>query len=207
MRSGSETGILFENTLSYTEAFNPYTYRNFYNGGGVALGDINNDGLVDIYFTGNLVSNALYLNKGNFQFEDITKKAGVACEGVWSSGATFVDINQDGLLDIYVSKSGMPGGENRHNELFINQGDNTFKEASKSYGLDITGLSVQAAFFDYDRDGDLDCYLLNNSMRPVGAYDLIENQRLIPDPDGNRLLENQDGYFVNVSEKGWHIFQ
>ncbi|MCI4641951.1 MAG: VCBS repeat-containing protein [Flavobacteriaceae bacterium] len=201
LRSGSETGILFENTLSYTEAFNPYTYRNFYNGGGVALGDINNDGLVDIYFTGNLVSNALYLNKGNFQFEDITKKAGVACEGVWSSGATFVDINQDGLLDIYVSKSGMPGGENRHNELFINQGDNTFKEASKSYGLDITGLSVQAAFFDYDRDGDLDCYLLNNSMRSVGAYDLIENQRLIPDPDGNRLLENQDGYFVNVSEK------
>ena len=201
LRKGSETGVFFENTLSYTEEFNPYTYRNFYNGAGVALGDINNDGLIDIYFTGNLVSNALYLNKGNFQFEDITKKAGVGCEGIWSSGATFVDINQDGLLDIYVCKSGMPGGSNRHNELFINQGNNTFKEAAKEYGLDITGLSVQAAFFDYDRDGDLDCYLLNNSMRSVGAYDLIENQRNIPDPDGNRLLENQNGYFVNVSEK------
>jgi hypothetical protein len=201
LKKGSKTGITFENTLSYTEAFNPYTYRNFYNGAGVAMGDINNDGLIDLYFTGNLVSNALYLNLGDFKFKDITKPAGVACENVWSSGATFVDINQDGWLDLYVCKSGMPGGENRHNELFINQKDNTFKEASAAYGLNITGLSVQAAFFDYDRDGDLDCYLLNNSMRSVGAYDLIENQRTIPDPDGNRLLENRDGFFVNVSEQ------
>jgi hypothetical protein len=195
------TGVVFSNELSYTEAFNPYTYRNFYNGAGVALGDINNDGLIDIYFTGNLVNNALYLNRGNFNFEEITETAGVACENIWSSGATFVDINQDGWLDLYVCKSGMPGGENRHNELFINQKDNTFKEASAEYGLNITGLSVQAAFFDYDLDGDLDCYLLNNSMRSVGAYDLIEDQRNIPDTEGNRLLENRDGYFVNVSEE------
>lgn len=194
------TGVVFNNELSYTEAFNPYTYRNFYNGAGVALGDINNDGLIDIYFTGNLVDNALYLNRGDFKFEDITETAGVACENIWSSGATFVDINQDGWLDLYVCKSGMPGGKNRHNELFINQKDNTFKEASKEYGLNITGLSVQAAFFDYDLDGDLDCYLLNNSMRSVGAYDLIEGQRNIPDSEGNRLLENRDGSFVNVSE-------
>ena len=195
------TGVVFSNELSYTEAFNPYTYRNFYNGAGVALGDINNDGLIDIYFTGNLVNNALYLNRGNFNFEEITETAGVACENIWSSGATFVDINQDGWLDLYVCKSGMPGGENRHNELFINQKDNTFKEASAEYGLNITGLSVQAAFFDFDLDGDLDCYLLNNSMRSVGAYDLIEDQRNIPDAEGNRLLENRDGYFVNVSEE------
>lgn len=195
------TGVVFSNELSYTEAFNPYTYRNFYNGAGVALGDINNDGLIDIYFTGNLVDNALYLNRGDFKFEDITETAGVACENIWSSGATFIDINQDGWLDLYVCKSGMPGGKNRHNELFINQKDNTFKEASAEYGLNITGLSVQAAFFDYDLDGDLDCYLLNNSMRSVGAYDLIEDQRNIPDTEGNRLLENRNGFFVNVSEK------
>ena len=195
------TGVVFSNELSYTEAFNPYTYRNFYNGAGVALGDINNDGLIDIYFTGNLVDNALYLNRGDFKFEDITEIAGVTCENIWSSGATFVDINQDGWLDLYVCKSGMPGGKNRHNELFINQKDNTFKEVSAEYGLNITGLSVQAAFFDYDLDGDLDCYLLNNSMRSVGAYDLIENQRNIPDTEGNRLLENRNGFFVNVSEE------
>lgn len=195
------TGVVFSNELSYTEAFNPYTYRNFYNGAGVALGDINNDGLIDIYFTGNLVDNALYLNRGDFNFEEITETAGVACENIWSSGATFVDINQDGWLDLYVCKSGMPGGTNRHNELFINQKDNSFKEASAEYGLNITGLSVQAAFFDYDLDGDLDCYLLNNSMRSVGAYDLIEDQRNIPDAEGNRLLENRNGFFVNVSEE------
>ena len=128
---GESTGISFENTLRYTEEFNPYTYRNFYNGAGVALGDINNDNLIDIYLTGNIVDNKLYLNKGNWEFEDITDKAGVASPNIWSTGATFVDINGDGLLDIYVCKSGKPEGQNRHNELFINQGDLTFKESSK----------------------------------------------------------------------------
>lgn len=195
------SSLSFENTLSYSEEFNPYTYRNFFNGAGVAMGDINNDGLVDVYFTGNIVDNKLFLNKGNWEFEDITLTAGVGCPDVWSTGATFVDINQDGLLDLYVCKSGLPEGKNRHNELFINQGNNTFKEESKKYGLDIVGLSVQAAFFDYDKDGDLDCYILNNSIRSVGAYDLIENQRTIPSKDGNRLLENKNGLFVNVSEQ------
>lgn len=198
-----DVGITFENTLYYTEDFNPYTYRNFFNGAGVALADINNDGLIDIYFTGNLVGNELYLNKGNWEFENITEKAGVACEGNWSAGATFVDINDDGLLDLYVSKSGKPGGERRYNELFINNGDLTFTESAAQYGLDITGLSVQAAFFDYDGDGDLDAYLLNNSIRSVGAYDLIEGQRLIASEEGNQLLENREDYFVPVStEKG-----
>ncbi len=197
----TDTAIQFENTLDYTEEFNPYTYRNFYNGGGVALGDINNDGLIDIYFTGNLVDNKLYLNIGNWEFEDITVGAGVACKNVWSSGANFVDINGDGLLDLYVCKAGKPGGPKRHNELFINQGDLTFKEASKEYGLDIEGLSIQSAFFDYDRDGDLDCYLLNNSMRSVGGFDLVLDKRKIPTDTGNKFLENREGRYYDVSEK------
>lgn len=194
--------MIFENKLDYTEEFNPYTYRNFYNGGGVALGDINKDGLIDIYLTGNIVGNKMFLNKGNFQFEDITEVSGLACPNVWSTGATFADINGDGLLDLYVCKSGAPGGENRHNELFINNGDLTFSEESKKYNLDILGLSVHAAFFDYDKDGDLDCYILNNSIRSIGGYDLIEDQREIADPEGqgNKLLENIDGKFVDVTQ-------
>ena len=199
----STTGIDFNNALSYTEEFNPYTYRNFYNGGGVALGDINNDGLIDIFFTGNIVENKLYLNLGNFNFKDITNEAGVACADVWSAGATFVDINHDGYLDLYVCKSGKPEGDRRYNELFINNQDLTFSEKSKEYGLDITGLSVHAAFFDADRDGDLDAYLLNNSIRSVGGYDLIEGQRNIPDPNdnGNKFLENTGTGFVDKSKK------
>lgn len=200
-----DSSLQFENQLTYTQDFNPYTYRNFYNGAGVALGDINNDGLLDVYFTGNLVDNKLFLNKGNWEFEDITTQAGVACAGVWSTGATFADVNGDGLLDLYVCKSGKPGGENRHNELFLNQGNLTFTEESKAYGLDVLGLSVHAAFFDADLDGDLDCYVLNNSLRSVGGYDLIKDQRNNPDPngEGNKFFENQDGHFVDVSqEKG-----
>lgn len=197
----SQSGVSFSNDLHYTEDYNPYTYRNFYNGGGVALGDINNDGLLDIYFSGNLEPNKLYLNKGNFQFEDITEQAGVACEGVWSSGVNMADVNGDGLLDIYVCKAGRPGGENRYNELFINQGDLTFREESAAYGLNITGLSIQSAFFDYDKDGDLDCYLLNNSLRSVGGFDMQEGLRENYDPEGNKLFENQDGHFVDVTRE------
>ncbi|MEQ8474162.1 MAG: VCBS repeat-containing protein [Marinoscillum sp.] len=198
---GHDVGIEFSNTLSYTEEFNPYTYRNFFNGAGVALGDINNDGLLDVFFTGNIVDNKLFLNKGNWQFEDITAKAGVACPDVWSSGATFADVNGDGLLDLYVCKSGKPEGVNRHNELFINNGNLTFSEQSKKYGLDVTGLSTHAAFFDYDKDGDLDCYVLTNSIRSIGGFDLIEGQREKPDEDGggNKLFRNDDGQFVDVT--------
>ena len=143
-------GITFQNTLKFTEELNPYTYRNFFNGGGVALGDINNDGLLDIYFTGNLVENQLYLNKGNWNFENITKKAGVACENVWSSGVTFIDINNDNLLDIYVCKAGPPStSENRHNELFINNGDLTFSLKIKEIfqvRMEINYLKMRMAF-------------------------------------------------------------
>ena len=190
-----ETGIKFLNDLPYTEAFNTYTYRNFYNGGGVALGDINNDGLIDIYFTGNIVDSKLYLNKGNWKFEDISESSGVACPNIWSTGASMVDINGDGLLDIYVCKAGKPGGKNRHNELFINNGDLTFSEESKAYGLDILGLSIHSAFFDFDKDGDLDCYILNNSIRSVGGFDFKEGLREIPDPEGNKFLINENGKF------------
>jgi hypothetical protein len=198
---GKDIGISFENTLTYDEVFNPYLYRNFYNGGGVAIGDVNNDGLEDIYFTGNMVDNKLYLNKGGWVFEDVTAKAGVACPNVWSSGAIFADVNGDGYLDLYVCKAGKPEGENRHNELFINNGDLTFTEASKEYGLDITGLSVHAAFFDYDKDGDLDAYILNNSIKSIGAFDLVKDQRLIPDEEGNgnRFLRNDNGKFVDIT--------
>ena len=200
--SPDQTGIDFINQLDYTEELNTYTYKNFYSGGGVGLGDINNDGLIDIFFSGNMVTNKLYLNKGNLTFEDITRSSGLQTDGVWTTGVSLVDINSDGLLDIYLCKSGPPGGKRRYNELFINNGDLTFKEMAHEYGLAFEGLSTHAAFFDYDKDGDLDCYLLNNSFRSVGGYDLRIGQRNIPDPlGGNKLLKNDHGVFKDVSEQ------
>jgi hypothetical protein len=195
-------GVDFVNQLKPTESFNTYTFRNFYNGAGVGLGDINNDGLIDIYFCGNTQRNELYLNIGDFKFQNITTKAGVGCERVWSTGVCVVDVNADGWLDIYVSKSGPLEGSNRHNELFINNGDLTFSEQSEKYGLNVTGLSVQAAFFDYDRDGDLDCYLLNNSIRSVENFLPREGLRKVPDPDGaNLLLRNDEMQFIDVTSE------
>lgn len=192
----------FTNQLDYTDSFNAYLFRNFYNGGGVALGDINNDGLPDIYMAGNQVDNKLFLNTGQLNFEDITQKAGVSCSGVWSTGVSMVDINADGWLDIYVCKSGPLGGPNRHNELFINNGDLTFSEKAAEYGLDELGLSVHAAFFDYDLDGDLDCYLLNNAIQSVVNFTIVPEQRKIRDSKGgNKLLRNDQGRFNDVSEQ------
>lgn len=185
------TGINFANNLHHTPEFNMYTYRNFYNGGGVGMGDINNDGLEDLFFCGNLVDNKLYLNLGNLKFEDITEAAGVASKNIWSTGVSFADVNGDGFLDIYVCKSGKPGGEKRHNELFINNGDLTFTEDAKEYGIADEGFSSHAAFFDYDQDGDLDVYLLNNSFRSVGGYDMRPGLRDIRDTlGGNKLYKN-----------------
>lgn len=196
-----ETNIDFINKVNYTEEFNTYTYRNFYNGAGVGLGDFNNDGLQDIYFCSNQTGNKLYLNKGNFVFEDITEKAGVACTGSWSTGVSVADVNGDGWADIYVCKSGKPGGTNRSNELFINNGDLTFTEKAREYGLDNFGLSNHAAFFDYDRDGDLDCYLINNSFQSVTTFDMTPGQRQIPDTlGGNKLFRNDEGKFVDVTQ-------
>jgi enediyne biosynthesis protein E4 len=199
----SYIGIDFENQLYPTEDFNMYVFRNFYNGGGVAIGDISGNGLPDIFLSGNMVSNRLYLNRGDFRFEDITEQAGLESDGLWTTGVSMVDINGNGLLDIYITKSGPPEGEKRHNELFINNGDLTFSEKSAEYGLDLIGLSTHAAFFDYDLDGHLDMYLMNNSFDPVGGYEGVTGvERVIRDPEGgSRLYRNEGGYFRDVSEE------
>ena len=196
------TGINFNNDLVSTDVFNVYKYRNFYNGGGVAIGDINNDGLQDIYLTSNLNENKLYLNKGNFTFTDITITANVGGSKAWSTGVSMVDINADGFLDIYVCNSGDVEGDNKQNELFINNTDGTFTEKAVEYGLADLGYSTHASFFDYDKDGDLDVYLLNNSYQAIGSFNLTKNER--PKRDilgGDKLFQNQGNYFVDVSEK------
>ncbi len=195
-----KTGILFSNTLIPAETLNTYVFRNFYNGGGVGIGDINNDGLADIFLTGNQVSNRLYLNLGDFRFEDVTEQAGLYSAGIWTTGVSMVDINGDGWLDLYLSKSGPPGGGRRHNELFVNQHDGTFVEMAHEYGLAFEALGIHASFFDYDGDGDLDSYVLSNPVRSLEDLQPAPNLRQTPDPDGgNRLLRNDDGQFVDVT--------
>ncbi|MFN5169439.1 MAG: VCBS repeat-containing protein [Cyclobacteriaceae bacterium] len=200
-RLSFETGMKFRNDLSFSQEFNIFTYRNFYNGGGVGIGDINNDGKPDVYLTSNLGENKLYLNKGNFVFEDITEKAGVKGSRGWSTGVAMADVNGDGWLDIYVCNSGDVDGDNRQNELFLNQGDLTFSERAESYGLADSGLSTHAAFFDYDKDGDLDMYLLNNSFTAIGTFNLMNNLRETRDArGGDKLFRNEGERFVDVSE-------
>ena len=185
------TQITFSNDLGYAYEFNIYRYRNFYNGGGVALGDVNNDGLLDIYFTGNQVDNRLYLNEGGFRFRDVTEAAGVAGARAWSTGVSMADVNGDGWLDIYVCNAGIVDGDDKKNELYVNQGDGTFSEMAESYGLADAGLSVHGVFLDYDRDGDLDLYQVNNSYRNIGSFDLRENTRHIRhQAGGDRLYRN-----------------
>jgi hypothetical protein len=198
----SVTGIDFINQLEFDREFNIYTYRNFYNGGGVAIGDINNDSLPDIYLSANMGPNKLYLNQGNFSFKDITEEAGVAGNKTWSTGVTMADVNGDGLLDIYVCNSGDLGGKEKQNELFINNGDLTFNEASAQYGIDDRGYSTHAVFFDYDKDNDLDLYLLNNSYQAIGSFNLRKNMREVRDAEGgDKLFRNEGGKYVDVSEK------
>jgi hypothetical protein len=199
----SSTQAGFINHLDYEtqlkNKFNIYTFRNFYNGGGVALGDINNDGLLDIFMGSNMETNVLYLNKGNFQFEDISKKAGIGGQG-WSTGVSFADVNGDGLLDIYVCKSGNISGTQSRNELFMNNGDLTFTEKAKEYGIDEQGNSTQVVFFDYDKDGDLDMYLLKNFPKAIGSFNLKENQRAIRDSlGGHKFFRNDEGKFKDIS--------
>ena len=200
--STEKTRINFENTLTYSDEFNIYKYRNFYNGGGVGLGDVNNDGLLDIYLTANQLSNRLYINKGNFVFEDLTETAKIGGNRAWSTGVAMVDINSDGWLDIYVCNSGDVNGDNKQNEFFINNGDGTFSEKAEEMGLADSGYSTHASFFDYDKDGDLDVYLLNNSYTAIGSFNLQKNQRGIRDKKGgDKLFRNDSGKFIDVSEK------
>jgi hypothetical protein len=190
--SSSETNIDFTNKLEERELFGILYYLYYYNGGGVATGDINNDGLTDIYFTANSRGgNKLYLNKGNFKFEDITEKAGVAGTADWCSGVTMADINGDDLLDIYVSAvSNKRFGLHGRNELFINNGNGSFTESAVKYGLDVAAFTTQSAFFDYDRDGDLDCYILNQSHHPHANIVDTSNRRKYDSLSGDRLYRN-----------------
>ena len=210
LMDSTQTNISFKNSIKNEEDFNIFVYRNFYNGGGVAIGDINNDGLPDIYLTANRKKNKLFLNKGDFTFEDISAEAGVQGSKAWSTGVVFVDINADNLLDIYVCNAGNIKGDDQKNELFINNGDLTFTENAEAYNLADSGFTTHAAFFDYDRDGDLDVYMLNNSFIPVASLG-YENKRDIRAEDwnvideikggGDKLLRNNNGIFEDVSEE------
>ena len=198
----SATGIAFANTVTDTREMNILNYHNFYNGGGVAIGDLNNDGKPDIFFTSNQGDNKLYLNKGNLTFEDVTAKAGLQSKHKWHTGVTMVDIDGDGWLDIYVCNAGILPGDDRSNELFVNQHDGTFKEQAHEYGLDDKGASTQAVFFDYDHDGDLDCFVLNNSPKSIDNFGYKSNARFVRDAiNGDRLYRNDHGKFTDVSEQ------
>lgn len=206
----TSTGINFVNRVKNEKEFNIFKYRNFYNGAGVGIGDINNDGLPDVFLTSNMEENKLYLNKGDLKFEDITTKSGTGGKKAWSTGVTMVDINNDGFLDIYVSNAGNVEGDDRANELFINNGDLSFTEAAAKYHLDDNGFTTHAGFLDYDQDGDLDAYILNNSFIPVSSLGYV-NKRDVRSEDwdlpeifkggGDKLLRNNNGIFEDVSEE------
>ncbi len=201
----SYTGVTFANRLTETRDFNVFTYRNFYNGGGVAIGDLSGDSLPEIVLTSNQGGPRLYLNLGDFKFRDVTKEAGIAETGRWTTGVTLADVNGDGKLDIYVCHAGLEPGALRANTLYINQGVKDgiprFREMAAAYGIADTGYSTQAAFFDYDGDGDLDLFLIRNSPRPVASI-AVKNERNQRDPlGGHELYRNDHGHFTNVSEQ------
>ena len=195
------TGIEFTNTLNPTEDVNILDYLYFYNGGGVAVGDVNGDELPDIFFSGNQVKNKLYINKGNLSFEDVTDKAGVSGNSSWNTGAIMGDVNGDGLLDIYVCAVVGINGFNGYNELYINNGDTTFTESATKYGLDFDSFSSSASLLDYDKDGDLDMYLLNHAVHTQESYGKSEIRKKRNYQTGDKLLRNDNGKFTDVSEE------
>ena len=201
--SHKKTGIKFRNTIKETETFNHLKYSYLYNGGGVAVGDINNDGLPDIFFSGNLAKSRLYLNKGDFKFEDITKNAGVAAEKYWSNGATIIDINGDGYLDIYVCSSTDARPKYRKNLLFINNGDLTFTEKAAEYGITDPAYSTHSTFFDYDKDGDLDLFVINHSVDKFTTFNnkstSYKNQK--SSKYGQKFYINIGDRFIESTEK------
>lgn len=195
------SGIDFENNIVEDEMHNILNYIYFYNGGGVAVGDVDNDGLPDIFLVSNQGQNKLYLNRGGLKFEDVTKKAGIGNNSSWNTGVTMVDINADGFLDIYVcSVSGLLDFKG-HNELYMNNGNGTFSEKSKDYGLDYKGCSTQAYFFDYDKDDDLDVYLVNHAVHTTLSHGPASTRNQRVPKVGDVLLKNEGGKFINVSEE------
>ncbi len=205
----ASTGVAFNNEVVNSSDFNIFNYRNFYNGGGVAIGDVNNDGLADIFLTANMGPNKLYLNRGDWKFEDVSATAGIELADKWSTGVAMVDLNADGWLDIYVCNAGFQKGSDQKNSLFINNQDGTFREAAAEYGLDDEGYSTHVAFFDYDLDGDLDAYILNNSFIPVNTLNYSNNRELYARDwkvrdflkgGGDKLMRNDNGKFTDVSE-------
>ncbi|MCL6267733.1 VCBS repeat-containing protein [Flagellimonas myxillae] len=195
------SGVGFKNTIPESAAMNSMVYEYFYNGGGVAIGDVDNDGLPDMYFTANLVDNKLYKNKGNLQFEDITESAKVKGSFGWTTGVSMADVNADGWLDIYVCKSGKGKAKDRENLLYINNQDGTFTERAAEFGLNFPGYSTQASFFDYDRDGDLDMFLLNHNVTPINTNNPEQFKNEKNELVGDCLFRNDNGKFTNVSEE------
>lgn len=202
--SSDSTGIKFANNLKHNDDLNIIEYLYYYNGGGVAIGDINNDGLDDIYFSANQSTDKLYLNQGNLKFKDITLEAGLLEDDSWSTGVTMEDVNNDGFMDIYVSKVGDYKGLSAHNLLYINKGNSTFEESSKAYGLNFKGFSTQASFFDYDNDGDMDVYLMNHSVHNSKSYSNISKRSVVDSLAGDKFFENKlnEGFskFIDVTE-------
>ncbi len=201
--SHRKTGIVFRNIIKESENFNVLDYSYLYNGAGVAVGDINNDGLPDIYFTGNLANSRLYLNKGNFKFEDISQKAGVSATETWNNGATMVDINGDGFLDIYVCSSTDGRARYRKNILFINNGDLTFTDKAAEYGIDDPAYSTHSTFFDYDKDGDLDLFVLNHSLDRYAMFtkESVKQKKQKSEKYGQKFFINTGKRFVEATEK------
>ena len=197
----SHTGVDFVNAIAEEDAFNVLEYEYFFNGGGVAAGDLNNDGLPELFFTANMEPDVLYLNQGDFRFIDISENAGLNFDRSWTTGVTMVDINSDGWLDIYVCRSGQVSADRRRNLLYLNNGDLTFTESAVQFGLDLATYSNHASFFDYDQDGDLDAYILNHAIRRYSQF-LVEYMRNQRDSlAGDLLLRNDNGQFVDVSEE------
>ncbi len=195
-----KTGINFKNNIVESPNQNVLTYEYFYNGGGVAVGDLNNDGLPDIVFTANLDQPSIYFNKGNFKFEDVSKKSKIRATG-WKTGVTMADVNADGWLDIYICRSGKAGEEDQQNLLFINQKDGTFKESAQQYGVQDKGQSTQAVFFDFDNDGDLDLFVLHHSIKKYKNFDVAFMKSARDSLSGDKLFRNDNGHFTDISAK------
>ncbi len=201
------TGVTFVNRVTDTQEQNVFTYRNHYNGGGVALGDLTGDGLPEIVMTSNEGGPRLYVNEGKFRFRDATDASGITNgSGAWTTGVTIADVNGDGRLDVYVCHAGNDPAKRRANQLFVNQGNDPdgvprFKDEAAAYGVADGGYSTQAVFLDYDRDGDLDLFVIRNSPRPVTSFGMRNTRNVRDSLGGERLYRNEGGHFVDVSEK------